>query len=385
MAASSRRPGHPVPAQPSFLAQPEGTRHHVAVGVSGGVDSAVALMRLQQAGYPVQAVFMKNWEEDDDDGYCAAAADLEDARRVCDRLQVPLRTVNFSYEYWERVFQGFLAEHRRGRTPNPDVLCNQELKFSAFLDYARDLGAARIATGHYARIDERDGVHRLRRASDENKDQTYFLHRLDQSQLAAAYFPLGDMDKPAVRRAARAAGLDVHAKKDSTGICFIGERPFADFLQRFLAPDPGAMETVAGEAVGEHRGLPFYTIGQRQGLGVGGRAGMSGEPWYVVRKDLSRNVLTVAQGRTHPALWASALATEPAHWVGGEAPALPFACAARIRHRQALQRCTVDTGPGDTLQVRFHTPQWAVTPGQSVVLYRGDECLGGAVIDHAIS
>jgi tRNA-specific 2-thiouridylase len=351
------------------------------VGVSGGVDSAVALKRLRDDGVPVRAVFMKNWEEDDRDGRCAAAQDLADAKAVCEALGVALGTVNLAHEYWEHVFQHFLDECRRGRTPNPDVLCNREVKFRAFLDHARSLGAESIATGHYARRMRRDGRWRLLRARDEDKDQTYFLHRLDQEQLAAARFPLGNLDKGQVRGLARAAGLAVHAKKDSTGICFIGERHFAGFLSRFLPSDPGPMVSVEGTCLGEHRGLAFYTVGQRQGLGIGGRGGGSGEPWYVAGKDTASNTLLVAQGRRHPALYAAALRTEPPHWIAGESPRLPLACHARLRHRQALQPCSVEAAASAGLRVRFDQPQWAVTPGQSVVLYAGDACLGGAVIE----
>jgi tRNA-specific 2-thiouridylase len=300
---------------------------------------------------------------------------------VCAALDVPLSAVNFAYEYWERVFEAFLDEHRRGRTPNPDVTCNQEVKFRAFLDYARDLGAAHIATGHYARVEEHAGEWRLLRAHDELKDQTYFLHRLDQSQLAAACFPLGELHKARVRQLARDAGLPVHDKPDSTGICFIGERPFSGFLARYLEPSPGPIESVSGERLGEHRGLPFYTIGQRQGLGIGGRAAGNGEPWYVVNKERTRNALVVAQGRTHPALWQRELASERPHWIAGPAPPLPMDCHARVRHRQPLQACHVRARRGGGLRVRFEAPQWALAPGQSMVLYRGVQCLGGAVIE----
>lgn len=356
----------------------------VVVGVSGGVDSAVALKRLCAHGVAVRAVFMKNWDEDDAGGHCAAAQDLADARAVCDALGVTLGTVNLSHEYWERVFEVFLAEHRRGRTPNPDVLCNREVKFRAFLDHAHALGARAVATGHYARRARTARGWRLLRARDEHKDQTYFLHRLDQEQLAAARFPLGDLHKHEVRAEARAAGLAVHAKKDSTGICFIGERRFDAFLARWLPREPGPMVSVDGQALGEHRGLAFYTLGQRQGLGIGGRHDAGGEPWYVAHKDPARNTLVVAQGRDHPALYRTALVTERAHWIGGDAPALPLACEARLRHRQPLTPCRVlARGPCGGLEVRFRDPQWAVTPGQSVVLYAGAECLGGAVIEAA--
>lgn len=365
----------------------------IVVGVSGGVDSAVALKRIRDTGVPVQAVFMKNWDEDDMDEFCSAEQDLADARAVCEQLDVPLLTVNFSFEYWERVFEDFLAEHRRGRTPNPDVMCNQVLKFDAFLDYARDLGATHIATGHYARIDQLDSRFRLLRAYDENKDQTYFLHRLDQRQLACARFPLGELDKPAVRELARQSKLPVHDKKDSTGLCFIGERPFADFLARFVEPDPGPIRTPQGETVGEHRGLAFYTIGQRQGLGIGGRADAAQLPWYVADKHMRDNVLLVVQGGNHPALFTTELIADSVHWIAGFAPPLPLHCEARIRHRQHLQTCTViadrantqqqDSAP-QTLRVQFENPQRAVAPGQSVVFYLGEECLGGAIIQRPV-
>ena len=372
--------------------QPSGTRCEpcTVVGVSGGVDSAVALQRLKDAGVALRAVFMKNWDEDDAHEYCSAEQDLADARAVCEQLDVPLLTVNFSYEYWERVFEEFLAEHRRGRTPNPDVLCNQALKFDAFLDYARDLGANRIATGHYARVTQRSGRFKLLRAHDENKDQTYFLHRLDQRQLSYACFPLGELHKTAVRELARQSQLPIHDKKDSTGLCFIGERPFTEFLARYLAPDPGPICTLDGESIGVHRGLAFYTIGQRQGLGIGGRAGAAQLPWYVADKRMSDNALLVVQGGDHPALFAPALIAGSAHWIAGTPPVLPLRCAARIRHRQPLQWCTVshnqcnEHGNRRLLHVHFEQPQRAVAPGQSVVFYDDDECLGGAVIERAL-
>jgi tRNA-specific 2-thiouridylase len=353
----------------------------IVVGVSGGVDSAVALKCLTEADIPVRAVFMKNWDEDDQDQYCSAEQDLADARAVCEALHVPLTTVNFSYEYWERVFEEFLAEHRRGRTPNPDVLCNQVLKFDAFLDFAKDLGGTHIATGHYARIQERNGEYHLLRAVDENKDQTYFLHRLNQQQLRQARFPLGELCKPEVRELARHAGLAIHDKKDSTGLCFIGERPFTEFLGRFIDRDPGAIVTLDGEQIGEHRGLAFYTIGQRQGLGIGGRAGAAPAPWYVADKNMRDNELLVVQGSDHPALFSLALTADSVHWIAGSPPTLPLHCTARIRHRQALQACIVQLSDHDGLHVQFETPQRAVTPGQNVAFYIEDECLGGAIID----
>jgi len=352
----------------------------VMMALSGGVDSAVSLWLLKQQGYAVEALFMKNWEEDDADGYCAAAEDLEDAERVCEHLQVPLHTVNFSFEYWENVFTRFLEEYRSGRTPNPDVLCNREVKFQVFVEHASALGADCIATGHYARIEAHGDGYRLLAGVDADKDQSYFLHLLNQEQLRSALFPIGGMEKSAVRRMAREAGLETHDKKDSTGICFIGERPFREFLARFLTSPAGDIESVDGVRLGRHDGLLHYTIGQRQGLGVGGRAGSSGEPWYVVDKDLARNTLVVAQGHEHPALYSRELSASELHWISGRAPAMPLRCEARIRYRQPLQHCQVSVDDGQC-RVRFDAPQWAAAPGQSVVFYAGDECLGGAVID----
>jgi tRNA-specific 2-thiouridylase len=355
----------------------------VVVGLSGGVDSAVALALLARAGVAVAALYMKNWDEDDDDARCPAAEDLEMATRVCEQLGVALRTVNFSYEYWERVFTRFLDEHRAGRTPNPDVLCNSEVKFDAFLGLALDMGAQRIATGHYARVRARGGRQALLKGRDPTKDQSYFLHTLSQAQLAYTRFPLGDLAKREVRAIAAELGLAPHARKDSTGICFIGERPFRAFLSRWLEPRLGPIVSVDGERLGEHTGLAFHTIGQRHGLAIGGHRGGTGEPWYVARKESATDTLVVAQGRHHPALHARLLVTEPAHWVAGAAPALPLRCAAKIRYRQPEAACTVTALAGGCCEVRFDRPQWAVAPGQSVVLYGGDECLGGAVIEAA--
>jgi tRNA-specific 2-thiouridylase len=350
------------------------------MALSGGVDSAVSLLLLKERGYAVEALFMKNWEEDDSDGYCAAAEDLADAERVCDRLQVPLHTVNFSFEYWENVFTRFLDEYRCGRTPNPDVLCNREVKFQAFVEHARALGADCIATGHYARIARNGEERRLLAGVDADKDQSYFLYMLDQAQLRSALFPIGGLAKTEVRRMARAAGLETHDKKDSTGICFIGERPFREFLARFLTSRSGNIESVDGVCVGSHQGLAHYTIGQRQGLGIGGRAGSSGEPWYVVEKDLARDTLVVAQGRDHPALYSRELLSSQLHWIRDAAPALPLRCEAKIRYRQSAQSCEV-VADDHGCRVLFDAPQWAAAPGQSVVFYARDECLGGAIID----
>ncbi len=356
------------------------TGAHVIVGLSGGVDSSVAALRLLESGYRVTGLFMKNWEEDDTEEYCSAAEDLADAQQVAERLGIELLTINFSAEYWDRVFEHFLSEYRAGRTPNPDVLCNREIKFKAFLDYALDLGADYIATGHYAGIRRLpDGRCELVRAADENKDQTYFLYMLGQRALQHALFPLHDLPKPTVRQIAEQAGFANFRKKDSTGICFIGERRFRDFLAQYLPAQPGDIETLEGEVIGRHQGLMYYTIGQRQGLGIGGRADGDNRPWFVAAKDLERNVLRVVQGHDHPALLRRELTAEQLHWVAGQPPAAQFTCRARCRHRQPLQACEV-TLDGELAQVRFAEPQRAITPGQSVVFYQDDICLGGGII-----
>jgi len=356
---------------------------NIIVGLSGGVDSAVAALLLKQQGHDVAAVFMKNWDEDDDEEYCPAARDLADARAIAGQLDIELHTVSFSSEYWNRVFAHFLAEYQAGRTPSPDILCNREIKFRAFLDYSSGLGADFIATGHYACI-EKAPVVRLLKAADSGKDQTYFLHTLDRKQLASSLFPLGGLNKPLVRELAKRSGFPVHAKKDSTGICFIGERRFSAFLAQYLQKNPGEIRTLDDEVIGQHEGLMFYTIGQRQGLGIGGRNDASGEPWYVAGKDIGKNILRVVQGVDHPALYSRYLQASELHWIAGVAPAKSFECSARIRHRQPLQECTVTVRSERECNVRFRQPQRAVTPGQSVVFYRGDECLGGAVINAAM-
>ncbi|GAA0888638.1 tRNA 2-thiouridine(34) synthase MnmA [Rhodanobacter soli] len=351
----------------------------VMLGISGGVDSSVAALLLQQAGYEVEGLFMQNWEEDDRSGPCTTDADRKDAVAVCGRLGIPFHARNFAAEYWDGVFEHFLAEYRAGRTPNPDVLCNREIKFKTFLDEAHALGADKIATGHYARVDCVGGRYRLLRAVDAAKDQSYFLHALGQQQLAATLFPLGGIEKPRVREMAREAALPTHAKKDSTGICFIGERDFRGFLSQYIPARPGEMRTPDGELIGEHQGVMYYTLGQRNGLGIGGRHGASGEAWYVVGKDVAANVLYVAQGGENRWLYSQRLQSEAPTWVDGAAPSAHFRCTARTRYRQSDQACEVsvlDAG----LEVRFDEPQRAVTPGQSVVLYDGDVCLGGAVI-----
>ena len=354
----------------------------VIVGMSGGVDSSVTAWLLQQQGYQVQGLFMSNWDEDED-GYCTAAEDYQDARHVCEQLRIPLHKVSFAGEYRERVFSYFLEEYRGGRTPNPDVLCNREIKFGVCYDYARRLGADFVATGHYARVehDASQSRAKLLRGLDPNKDQSYFLHAMPGEALARTLFPIGGLQKSDVRRMARELTLPVFDKKDSTGICFIGERPFAQFLETYLPAQPGDIETLEGRRIGRHRGLMYYTLGQRQGLGIGGRHDAGEEPWYVADKDLSRNVLVVVQGHDHPALlrnkaWASQLA-----WVAGEAPAMAFECTAKVRYRQADQPCRVEVFPDGHCEVEFSSPQRAVTPGQYVVFYQGDCCLGGGVID----
>lgn len=356
-------------------------KQRVIAGLSGGVDSAVAALLLQQQGFDVQGLFMKNWEEDDVNGHCGAAEDLKDAKQVCERLGIPLHKVNFATEYWDRVFQYFLGEYRAGRTPNPDVMCNTEIKFKAFLEHAIGLGADLIATGHYARVERCGDRYCLLKARDAAKDQTYFLHGLGQSQLAKTLFPLGNLEKPEVRRIAAEAGFANHAKKDSTGICFIGERKFRDFLSRYLPAQPGEIRTPEGGLLGMHQGLMFYTLGQRQGLGIGGRRGASEEPWYVIGKDLERNVLVVAQGHDHPLLYHRGLETLNVHWIAGEAPAVPLHCRAKTRYRQPDQACIITEIARGRCRVVFDRPQRAVTPGQSVVFYQADECLGGGIIE----
>ncbi|MFO1493328.1 MAG: tRNA 2-thiouridine(34) synthase MnmA [Lysobacterales bacterium] len=351
----------------------------VLVGLSGGVDSSVSAWLLKRAGREVGGLFMKNWEEDDADGVCPAEADARDARTIAEQIGIPFYGRNFAAEYWDGVFEHFLSELKAGRTPNPDVLCNREVKFKTFVEHAHDLGYERIATGHYAQLRQRDGLVELLRGADASKDQSYFLHALDQAQLAVAEFPVGALPKSEVRQIAAAAGLSTHAKRDSTGICFIGERNFEPFLARYLAPNPGPMQTPEGERVGEHRGLQFYTLGQRGGLNIGGRRGGSGEPWFVAGKLAACNTLIVVQG-DHPALYGQRLRTEAVHFIAGSAPASAFHCGAKIRYRQADQSCQVQLQPDGTALVEFDLAQRAITPGQSIVFYDGERCLGGAVI-----
>jgi len=358
---------------------PDATR--VIVGMSGGVDSSVSALLLQQQGYAVEGLFMKNWDEDDGTEYCTARRDLEDASRVCERLGITLHTANFAAEYWDNVFSHFLQEYEAGRTPNPDILCNREIKFRVFMEYAEVLGADLIATGHYVRRVPAESGALLLKGLDRNKDQSYFLHAVPAGALAKSLFPIGEMEKAAVRRLAERHGLVTHDKKDSTGICFIGERRFRDFLQQYLPARPGTIETPDGQLLGEHHGLMFHTLGQRQGLGIGGVRGAIDAPWYVAGKDLSRNVLIVVQG-DHPLLYSRRLYTGDIFWINGAPPALPLACRAKTRYRQPDQDCTVqrcDQG----YEVLFNQPQRAVTPGQSVVFYAEDICLGGGVIERS--
>ena len=350
------------------------------VGLSGGVDSAVAAYLLLQQGYNVEALFMKNWDEDDENGHCPAEQDLADARAVAEQLGIELRTISFSSEYWDRVFEYFLSEYRAGRTPNPDILCNQEIKFRAFLDYAMELGADQIATGHYARVSGETDARQLLKGLDPDKDQSYFLYRLGQRALNHSLFPLGELHKPEVRAIAEREGFPNFAKKDSTGICFIGERKFKTFLERFIPAQPGDIVDTEGQIIGRHDGLMFHTIGQRQGLGIGGMQGNSGEPWYVCGKDMDNNRLIVAQGKHNPALFQPSLIASDMHWIAGTPPDIPLRCHARVRYRQPDQAGEIRVLSGDHCEVEFDAPQRAVAPGQAIVFYDGDICLGGGTI-----
>ena len=351
----------------------------VIVGMSGGVDSSVSALLLQQQGYQVEGLFMKNWDEDDGTEYCTAIEDLNDAQAVCDKLGIQLHTANFAAEYWDNVFEHFLNEYKAARTPNPDILCNKEIKFKAFLDYATTLGADFIATGHYVRRLDENKQTFLLKGLDNNKDQSYFLHAVHQSKLAKTLFPVGELEKPAVRALAEEHSLITHDKKDSTGICFIGERKFSDFLKQYLPAQPGNIETDTGDIIGKHNGLMYHTIGQRQGLGIGGLKHYDESPWYVAKKDLQRNTLVVVQGTKHPLLYSQQLIATQPDWINAE-PELPISCTAKVRYRQADQACKVKLDDKQNLVVSFETPQRAVTPGQSIVFYSDERCLGGAII-----
>jgi len=358
-----------------------GSDPHVVVAMSGGVDSSVAALLARRQGLRCTALFMKNWHEPADAGQCHWEDDVADALAVCERLGIEINTVDLSAAYWDEVFADFLAEYRRGRTPNPDVLCNREIKFKAFLDEARAIGGDLIATGHYVRRGAHAGQHTLEKGLDPGKDQSYFLYTLGQAQLGHALFPVGALPKRDVRELAREAGLPTHEKKDSTGICFIGERRFREFLARYVPAQPGVILTLDGTPVGEHQGAVYYTLGQREGLGIGGVRGAAQAPWFVVAKDLAANALVVAQGHDHPALMSRELEAGNLSWVAGAAPPAPFTCRAKTRYRQPDQACTVVSVTAERLHLRFDTAQRAVTPGQSVVLYDGARLLGGGIID----
>ena len=356
----------------------------VVVGMSGGVDSSVAAYLLKQQGYDVTGVFMKNWEEDDTDEYCAAAEDMADARSVAEKLDIPFKTINFAAEYWDRVFEYFLQEYKAGRTPNPDIMCNKEIKFKAFLDYAKILGANYIATGHYARVEHLQNASKMLRGVDSNKDQTYFLYTLQQEQLNATLFPVGELEKSEVRKIAEEQGFVTATKKDSTGICFIGERKFKDFLQQYIPAQPGDIEDDQGNVLGQHSGLMYHTLGQRKGIGIGGLPNASEEPWYTLSKDMKRNVLIIGQGHNHPLLMSKGLVASQLHWVKADKIENNFKCTAKSRYRQSDFECEVVSLGNGSWQVNFDQPQRAVTPGQSVVFYQGETCLGGGIIDEII-
>jgi tRNA-uridine 2-sulfurtransferase len=355
---------------------------HIVVGMSGGVDSSVTALLLLEQGHQVTGLFMKNWEEDDGTEQCTAMEDLADAQQVCDKLGIELKTVNFAAEYWDEVFEVFLSEFKAGRTPNPDILCNKYVKFKAFLDYAiQDLGADYIATGHYARVSEKDGDYCLLKGLDPDKEQSYFLYTLKQHELAQTLFPIGHLQKQEIRQLAQEAGFDNCRKKDSTGICFIGERKFKEFLQRYLPAQPGEMRSPEGQLIGKHQGLMYYTLGQRQGLGIGGVKDAPDEPWYVLDKDLENNILIVGQGHDHPLMLHNALEASCLDWCNNKPLTQTIECAAKTRYRQADQPCRVEPLGEDRCKVSFDEPQRAITPGQSVVFYRGEICLGGGVIE----
>ncbi len=352
----------------------------VAVGLSGGVDSAVSAYLLKEQGYNVIAIYMQNWETDKDDPHCSAEQDLSDAKSVCDQLGIPLHTTNFAQEYWDNVFKHCLDEFSAGRTPNPDVLCNREIKFNVLLDYALSIGADYLATGHYAKKMHTNNSYQLCKAIDNNKDQSYFLYMIGQRALQHALFPLSDLEKPQVREIAQQQGFLNATKKDSTGICFIGERKFKDFLSEYMLAKPGVMQTPEGVVIGQHNGLMFHTIGQRKGLNIGGRQDAGDEPWYVLDKDIENNVLIVGQGHNHPLLFSNSLQCEQMNWISGAEPEMPLRCVAKTRYRQVDQACVLKQLDDDCYEVSFDEPQRAVTLGQSVVFYVNDVCLGGGII-----
>jgi tRNA-specific 2-thiouridylase len=355
---------------------------NIIVGMSGGVDSSVTALQLLEQGHQVTGLFMKNWEEDDGTEQCTAMQDLADAQQVCDKLGIPLKTVNFAAEYWDDVFEVFLSEFKAGRTPNPDILCNKHVKFKAFLDYAiEDLGADFIATGHYARITEKNGEFLLLKGLDPDKEQSYFLYTLGQKQLSRTLFPIGHLHKPQIRALAKEAGFENHKKKDSTGICFIGERKFKEFLQRYLPTRPGEIHTPEGRCIARHSGLMYYTLGQRQGLGIGGVKEAPDEPWYVLEKDLENNVLIVGQGHDHPMMLHTTLEASQLDWCNNRPLTKTLRCSAKTRYRQSDQACRLEPIGSDRCKAIFDQPQRAITPGQSVVFYDGEICLGGGIIE----
>jgi tRNA-uridine 2-sulfurtransferase len=366
-------------------AKPDNSRIKVIVGMSGGVDSSVSAFLLKQQGYQVEGLFMKNWEEDDNSEYCAAAEDLKDAQSVADKLGIHLHTINFAAEYWDNVFEYFLDEYRSGRTPNPDIICNKEIKFKAFLEFAaEELGADYIATGHYVQRSKDSGQWQMLRGLDGNKDQSYFLYTLSHEHIGQTLFPIGHIEKPEVRKIALEQGLVTHNKKDSTGICFIGERKFKDFLGQYLPAQPGEIETAEGQIIGRHDGLMYHTLGQRKGLLIGGLKDFSEDPWYVVDKDVARNVLIVGQGANHPRLFSKGLIANQLHWVDRKGPAAPMRCMVKTRYRQIDIPCVITPLADGTVKVIFDEPQKAVTPGQSAVFYADKLCLGGGIIESYI-
>jgi tRNA-specific 2-thiouridylase len=375
-----------------MIQQPQTTDHtqdnsqiKVVVGMSGGVDSSVSAYLLKQQGYQVEGLFMKNWEEDDNDEYCAAAEDLKDAQAVSDKLGITLHTINFAAEYWDNVFEYFLAEYKSGRTPNPDIMCNKEIKFKAFLEFAaEELSADYIATGHYVQRSNETGNWQMLRGLDDNKDQSYFLYTLGEQHIAQTLFPIGHLEKPRVREIALEQDLVTHDKKDSTGICFIGERKFKDFLAQYLPAQPGEIETAEGKTIGKHEGVMYHTLGQRKGLLIGGMKEYGEEPWYVVEKDIERNVLIVGQGANHPRLYSTGLLANQLHWVDRKGPQQPIICSVKTRYRQQDIPCQITPNTDGSLLVEFDEPQKAVTPGQSAVFYQNEICLGGGIIENYI-